>query len=88
MKIIINKCNHLVIKAVGGGKPFLKDIFVNILILISFFISLLSSCEHVSEEELRQALEECGDTIYVDDSWEDTININYSKQVKEIRGPD
>ena len=78
----------MIIKAVGGGKPFLKGIFVNILILISCSVFLLSSCEHVSEEELRQALEECGDTIFVNDGWEDTININYSKQVKDIRDPD
>ena len=81
-------CNRLIIRAIGGGKSFLKGIFVNILILISCSVFLLSSCEHVSEEELRQALEECGDTIFVNDGWEDTININYSKQVKDIRGPD
>ena len=75
-------------RVIGGGKSFLKGIFVNILILIFCSVFLLSSCEHVSEEELRQALEECGDTIFVDNNWEDTIDINYSKQLKDIRGPD
>ena len=43
----------------------------------------------MSEEELRQALEECGDTVLVaDDGWEDTIKVNFSKEVRAIRGPD
>ena len=42
----------------------------------------------MSEEELRRALEECGDTIYVNDGWEDTIKVNFSKEVRDIRGPD
>ena len=73
----------------GGGIVFLKAKIVNITLLLLILLqSLVSSCEHVSEEELRQALEECGDTIFVDNNWEDTIDINYSKQVKDIRGPD
>ena len=83
------KRNLLIINVVGGGKPFLKGIFVNTLILVLISVSLLSSCEHVSEEELRQALEECGDTVLVvDDGWEDTIKVNFSKEQREIRGPD
>ena len=81
--------NPLVINVIGGGIAFLKAKIVNITLLLLILLqSLVSSCEHVSEEELRQALEQCGDTIFVNDGWEDTININYSKQVKDIRGPD
>ena len=73
----------------GGGIAFPKAKIVNITLLLLILLqSLVSSCEHVSEEELRQALEQWGDTIFVNDGWEDTININYSKQVKDIRGPD
>ena len=79
----------LIINNIGGGIAFLKAKIVNITLLLLILLqSLVSSCEHVSEEELRQALEQCGDTIFVNDGWEDTININYSKQVKDIRGPD
>ena len=76
----------LIINNIGGGIAFLKAKIVNITLLLLILLqSLVSSCEHVSEEELRQALEQCGDTIFVNDGWEDTININYSQQVKDIR---
>ena len=79
----------LIINNIVRSVAFLKAKIVNITLLLLILLqSLVSSCEHVSEEELRQALEECGDTIFVNDGWEDTININYSKQVKDIRGPD
>lgn len=38
----------------------------------------------MSEEELRRALEECGDTIYVNDGWEDTIKVNYSGRTSPV----
>ena len=76
----------LIVNILGGGIAFLKAKIVNITLLLLILLqSLVSSCEHVSEEELRQALEQCGDTIFVNDGWEDTININYSQQVKDIR---
>ena len=87
-KIPVNY-KSLIINNIVGSIAFLKAKIVNITLLLLILLqSLVSSCEHVSEEELRQALEECGDTIFVNDGWEDTININYSKQVKDIRGPD
>ena len=83
------KYKTLIFNILGEGIAFLKAKIVNITLLLLILLqSLVSSCEHVSEEELRQALEQCGDTIFVNDGWEDTININYSKQVKDIRGPD
>ena len=83
------KYKTLIFNILGGGIAFPKAKIVNITLLLLILLqSLVSSCEHVSEEELRQALEQCGDTIFVNDGWEDTININYSKQVEDIRGPD
>ena len=47
--------NSLVINVIGGGIAFLKAKIVNITLLLILTLFLLTSCEHASEAELRQA---------------------------------
>ena len=82
--------NILIYNVLGGGKTFLKGIFVNKSLLLSLSVFLLSSCGNAEKDDVLPLNGERGDSIVVtaDDSWKDTIEVDYGKQDRVICGPD
>lgn len=90
MRKTSNRHNLLAINALGGGNAFLKGIFVNKSLLLSLSVFLLSSCGNAEKDDVLPLNGERGDSIVItaDDSWKDTIEVDYGKQDRVIRGPD